>query len=108
MAMILYERGLLDLDTPLLGVVPEFASADERRREITFHMLLAHSSGLPAHEKIYLHATSRDEFLREIFTAPLKNAPGTRGEYSDIGFILLGVVMYVTRKIDWYARDSGT
>ena len=22
-------------------------------------------------------------------------------------FILLGVVMYVTRKIDWYARDSG-
>jgi inner membrane protein len=23
-------------------------------------------------------------------------------------FVLLGVVMYVTRKIDWYARDSGT
>jgi inner membrane protein len=22
-------------------------------------------------------------------------------------FILLGVVMFVTRKIDWYARDSG-
>ena len=22
-------------------------------------------------------------------------------------FILLGIVMYVTRKVDWYARDTG-
>src|SRR5690349_5564636 len=36
MAMILYERGLLDLDAPIVGVVPEFASEDWRRREVTF------------------------------------------------------------------------
>jgi serine-type D-Ala-D-Ala carboxypeptidase len=93
MATILYERGLLDLDAPLAGVLPEFAGLEEkdkRRDEVTFHMLLAHSSGLPAHEKIYLHATSKDEFLRGVFSVPLKNAPGTHSEYSDIGFILLG------------------
>ncbi len=94
MAMILYERGLLDLDAPVAGVVPEFAGGEDKRRsEVTFHMLLAHSSGLPAHEKIYLHATSKDEFLREVFAVPLKNAPGTHAEYSDIGFILLGVAL---------------
>jgi CubicO group peptidase (beta-lactamase class C family) len=93
MAMILYERGLLDLDAPVAGVVPEFAGEDKRRSEVTFHMLLAHSSGLPAHEKIYLHATSKDEFLREAFAVPLKSDPGSHAEYSDIGFILLGVAL---------------
>ncbi len=93
MAMILYERGLLDLEAPLVGVVPEFNGDDLRRREITFRMLLAHSSGLPAHEKIYLHATSKDDFLREVFSIPLKNAPGSYAEYSDIGFILLSVAL---------------
>src|ERR1700686_1958163 len=54
MAMILYERGLLDLEMPIVGVVPEFAGKDERRGEITYAQLLAHSSGLPAYEKLFL------------------------------------------------------
>jgi len=31
MAMILYERGLLDLDAPVTAIVPEFAGDDSRR-----------------------------------------------------------------------------
>ncbi len=53
MAMVLYERGLLDLEAPVTGIVHEFAGQfaddDPRRREITLRMLLAHSSGLPAY-----------------------------------------------------------
>ncbi|HZQ96629.1 MAG TPA: serine hydrolase domain-containing protein [Candidatus Sulfotelmatobacter sp.] len=91
MAAILYERGLLELDALITGTVPEFRSAtDPRRGEVTFRMLLAHSSGLPAYEKLFLKAHARDELLQAAFTVPLTAAPGTRAEYSDIGFIILG------------------
>ncbi|HEV2697826.1 MAG TPA: serine hydrolase domain-containing protein, partial [Terriglobales bacterium] len=93
MAMILYERGLLDLEAPVLGVVPEFASDDSRRRDVTFRMLLAHSSGLPAYEKLFLHARSREELIQHAFQVPLKNDPGTHAEYSDVGFIVLGLAL---------------
>ena len=56
MAMILYERGLLDLEAPVTAMVPEFASEDARRGQVTLRMLLAHSSGLPAYEKLFLRA----------------------------------------------------
>ena len=93
MAMILYERGLLDMDALVAGVVPEFLSDDPRRREITFRMLLAHSSGLPAHEKLYLKAKSREELINAALRVPLKYDPGIRAEYSDIGFITLGFAL---------------
>ena len=93
MAMILYERGLLDLEAPVTAIVPEFANNDGRRREITLRMLLAHSSGLPAYEKLFLRAKTREDLLQAAFTTPLVAAPGARAEYSDIGFIILGVVL---------------
>ena len=96
MAMILYERGLLELDAPVAGTVPEILevpTADPRRREITFRMLLAHSSGLPAYERLFLKATSRTDLLKAAFTTPLVAEPGTHAEYSDIGFIILGVAL---------------
>ena len=62
MAAILYERGQLELDAPVIGILPEFRSpSDLRRDEVTFHMLLSHSSGLPAYEKLFLKARSRDD-----------------------------------------------
>jgi len=96
MAMLLYERGLLDLDAPVSAIVPEFtsdAAKDPRRHEVTLRMLLAHSSGLPAHEKLFLKARTRDELLHAAFTTPLTANPATRAEYSDIGFIILGIAL---------------
>src|ERR1700734_3160698 len=96
MAMLLYQRGLLDLDASVGAVVPEFvcgAEKDSRRREVTFRMLLAHSSGLPAYEKLFLQARTQDELLHDAFITPLAADPGIRVEYSDIGFILLGVAL---------------
>ncbi len=96
MAMLLYQRGLLDLDAPVAAVVHEFtaqAEKDPRRREVTLRMLLAHSSGLPAYEKLFLKARTRDELLHAAFAMPLVADPGTRATYSDIGFIILGVAL---------------
>jgi len=93
MAMILYERGLLDLEAPVTAIGPEFANNDHRRREITLRMLLAHSSGLPGYEKLFLRAKTREDLLQAAFTTPLVAAPGAHAEYSDIGFIILGIVL---------------
>ncbi len=85
MAMILYQRGLLDLEAPVTAIVPEFGGGsgdnvdDERRREITLRMLLAHSSGLPAYEKLFLRAKSREDLLQATFTTPLTAVPDARG-----------------------------
>ena len=95
-AMVLYERGLLDLDAPIAAIVPEFisdAEKDPRRCEVTLRMLLAHSSGLPAYEKLFLKARTRDELLHAAFTMPLVATPCARAEYSDIGFIILGIAL---------------
>lgn len=93
MAMILYERGLLDLDLPVMAAVAEFAGEDPRRDAVTLRMLLAHSSGLPAYEKLFLRANTRDELLSAAFGVPLKSNPGAQAEYSDIGFIILGAAL---------------
>jgi len=96
MAMLLYQRGLLHLDATLAELLPEFVRADandSRRREVTVRMLLEHSSGLPAHRKLYLTATGRHAMVEAALRVPLEAAPGSRSEYSDLGFILLGEIL---------------
>jgi serine-type D-Ala-D-Ala carboxypeptidase len=91
--MILYQRGLLDLETPVVSVIPEFTGEDPRRDEVTMHMLLTHSSGLPAYEKLFRRAHKREDLLAAAFATPLVADPGTQATYSDIGFIVLGAAL---------------
>jgi CubicO group peptidase (beta-lactamase class C family) len=108
MAMILYERGELDLDLPVAAAIPEFTSEDARKRRVTVRHLLAHSSGLPAYEKLFLRARTRDELLHAAYTMPLTADPGTRAEYSDIGFIVLGEVLVriASTSLDEFGRKE--
>jgi CubicO group peptidase (beta-lactamase class C family) len=53
-------------------------------------MLLAHSSGLPAHRKLYMGVHGRESILQAARRVRLEAAPMECAEYSDIGFILLG------------------
>ena len=99
-AMLLHGRGKLSLDEPVAKGLPEFVALapqhqPEARQAVTIRMLLAHSSGLPAYEKLFEFSSSREELLRAAMTTPLRAQPGTRAEYSDIGFILLGEALSV-------------
>ena len=90
-AMVLYERGVLRLEKPLVEIVPEFDFSDDpRRRQVTLAMLLSHSSGLPAYARLFEEVDGPDSLLRAACRLPLEAAPGTRAVYSDIGFILVG------------------
>lgn len=92
MAMLLYERGVLELEAPVASLLPEFGD-DGDRKAVIVRMLLAHSSGLPAYIKLFETARNRDELLRSAYATPLSHPPGTHAEYSDIGFILLGELL---------------
>jgi serine-type D-Ala-D-Ala carboxypeptidase len=106
--MILYEQGRFKLEQPIIEFLPKFAanstgSEDSRRRQVTLRMLLAHSSGLPAYVKLFQTADNKDELLRQALAVPLTAAPGSRAEYSDIGFILLGEAL---QKLSGEALDQ--
>jgi CubicO group peptidase (beta-lactamase class C family) len=97
-AMVLYDRRLVRLDVPVAELLPEFtavgpADESEQRRTISVRMLLAHSSGLPAYVKLFETARTRDEIFRAACGTPLVASPGSKAEYSDIGFILLGEIL---------------
>jgi CubicO group peptidase (beta-lactamase class C family) len=92
-AMLLYQRGLLDLEMPLGELLPGFViGRDDSRwaRRITLRHLLAHSSGLPGYVPFFHTATTPYAVLRGCLELPVEAEPGTRAEYSDPGFILLG------------------
>jgi serine-type D-Ala-D-Ala carboxypeptidase len=112
-AMLLHERGQLPLDIPLGHFLPDFVARAPRhqqatREAVTLNMLLAHSSGLPAYEKLFEFAASRDELVRAALTTRLVAEPGTRAEYSDVGFILLGEVLarQAGLALDLFARQE--
>ena len=91
--MRLYDQGKFRLEQKLVEVLPEFGGDDPRRSRVTFRMLLAHSSGLPAYVKLFEAAKGRTELLAQAAQIPLAAEPGARTEYSDIGFILLGAAL---------------
>ena len=98
-AMLLYQRRQLDLDAKLGGLLPEFLEgrpADDRAREIRLRHLLAHNSGLPAYVELFRTAATPSELLSECMRLGVEAEPGTRGEYSDPGFILLGKALETT------------
>ena len=92
-AMLLHQAGRLDLSTPLGELLPGFiiGRGDSRQaRRVTIRHLLAHNSGLPGYVPLFHTATAPYGVLRGCLELPIEAEPGTRAEYSDPGFILLG------------------
>jgi serine-type D-Ala-D-Ala carboxypeptidase len=97
-AMLLVQRGTLDLDASLGELLPGFVigrSDSRRARRVTLRHLLAHNSGLPGYAEFFRTASTPAALLRACLDLPLEADPGTRAEYSDPGFILLGKALEV-------------
>jgi beta-N-acetylhexosaminidase len=97
--MKLVERKQLDLDAPVSRYLTEWITAEKSdpdagwRSRVTVRMLLLHDSGLPAHEDFFKLAKGHDAMLARVMAQPLIREPGTKIEYSDLGFILLGEIV---------------
>src|SRR5580692_2200298 len=110
-AMLLYQGGLLDLQTPVGDLLPGFVvgrARCEQAREVTLRHLLAHSSGLPGYADFFRRAATPAALFRACLELPLEADPGARAEYSDPGFILLGKALEVlTREYlsTWVNRE---
>jgi len=89
--MKLYEEGKLRLDSKVSSYIPEFGV--KGKEKITVWHLLTHSSGLPAYKKYFLETKGKENIIKRICDEELEYEPGTKSVYSDLGFILLGVVV---------------
>jgi CubicO group peptidase (beta-lactamase class C family) len=92
LAMMLYDRGLLDVDARLTRYLPEWPTEGEKSR-ITIRHLLLHTSGLPAFAPLYRDLRGRGAYLARIAGMTLEAPPGERTLYSDFGPILLGMIV---------------
>lgn len=88
----LFDERRFALDDPIVSIIPEFGGHDPRRRAVTFRHLLAHTSGLPAHVSFRDEVASAAVIAR-VCATPLTAKPGTRVEYSDLGFMLVGLAI---------------
>lgn len=87
----LVASGRVALDTPVVRYLPEWQAPGSR--QITVRQLLSHSAGLPAWRALYKEAMDADEARRQVFATGPDTVPGRRFVYSDLGFILLGLLV---------------
>lgn len=88
-ALELVERGILDLDAPLVALVPEWRGTTHAT--ITLASILAHTAGFASgadYRTLFDEDVARFAASREL-VAP----PGERVVYSDLGFIVLGTIL---------------
>ena len=86
-AMLLVERGKLDLDAPASKYLRNLPKS---WRPITVKQFMAHQSGIPQLDRKF---PTFGEMLRSADSVPLSFAPGTRQEYNNFNFAVTGKVI---------------
>ncbi|MDB5961689.1 MAG: hypothetical protein JWP59_2983 [Massilia sp.] len=92
--LLLVEQGKLDLEAPLYRYVP--ACGGRGRDGLTLRHLLTHSSGFPAGLPARPAWQGRAAALALACGKDITDAPGTAFRYSDINYVLLGIVVEQT------------
>ena len=93
LVMMLVEEGKIELDAPISNY---FQDAQATWKGITVRRLLTHTSGIS--DKLYDQINMRqdyteDELYRKIAALPLDFAPGEKWNYSNPGYLMLGILI---------------
>jgi CubicO group peptidase (beta-lactamase class C family) len=94
---VLIKDGKFNLETTLELLLG--CSVPDDKKNITLSQVLSHSAGFTDHCKFYKKLEKQPSYLRknillqDILQMPLSNPPGTKVIYSDIGFILLFLII---------------
>jgi len=93
----LVERGKLSLDKPIANWWPDYPNRDLASR-VTIRELLNHSGGTgdiftPEYEAHRQDTRSLADYVKLFGSRPVAFEPGSRMEYSNYGFILLGRII---------------
>ena len=102
--LTLLEEGILNLSDKLPLF---FGDAAKHLSDVSIRHLLTHTSGLPAWTACYKQGTGMEAALAAIFALPVA-LPGTKYEYSCLGYILLGRIVEILseRTLDIYVREN--
>ncbi len=94
-AMVLVDRGEVQLSDRVMKFIPEFSEG--ARKEITVEQLLAHTSGLPDqladNNALRARHAPLSEFLKGTVRTPLLFAPGTKYHYQSMGILLAAEIV---------------
>ncbi|MBK8003084.1 MAG: beta-lactamase family protein [Gemmatimonadetes bacterium] len=91
--MLLVRDGKLRLDEPVTQVFP---SAPAEFQQVTIEHLLTHTGGTGDYPDNFdlRHDWTEDELKSFIFSRPLRFPPGSKWEYSNMGYVLLGLIIH--------------
>jgi len=93
--MQLQEKGLLNVNDAIVKYIPDYPNGDK----ITIHHLLTHTSGIPnftdfpEYSKIKLEPHTPAQLIEIIKSKSLDFNPGTKYQYSNSGYIVLGYII---------------
>ncbi len=97
LAWELREAGALDWQAPLGELLGPALPAD--KADLTVRHLLCHSAGLPPHRPYYTALMEQPAPMRRgllqamLLNEPLERPPGAAAIYSDLGYLLLGLIL---------------
>lgn len=89
--MALYDDGKIKLDAPITRYLPQFTGG--LNDMATVSDLLTHRSGLPAARNLWRGSTSPDAARALVLSTRVRDIPGRKYEYSDLGADLLGFIV---------------
>lgn len=92
------QAGKMALDAPIRSYLPDYPKPSGDK--VTIHHLLNHTSGIPSYTQLpgFMQNKVRDryevtDFVEKYCSSPLKFEPGSKFEYNNSAYFLLGAIL---------------